>query len=80
MVQVASTIGRKVREAREGQSLTQVQLCQLANVSQGYLSQIESGARRPSLDALKKLADALNVSDDTFLRWIDLATSSKAAA
>ena len=77
---MAATVGRKIKEARYAAGLTQVQLCEIADVSQGYLSQIESGARRPSLDALKKLSDALAVSDDTFLRWVDLATAKRKAA
>ncbi|MBA8819450.1 transcriptional regulator with XRE-family HTH domain [Ochrobactrum sp. P6BSIII] len=39
-------------------------LADAAGISAPYLSQIESGAREGSLDALKKIAEALKVKID----------------
>jgi len=47
---------------RETQGLTQVQLAGKAKVTQAYIAQLESGDKKnPSLDILKRLAQALGV-------------------
>ncbi len=46
---------------REHRAMTQETLAEAANVSTGYLSQIERGARRPSKKALTAFAAALNL-------------------
>jgi transcriptional regulator with XRE-family HTH domain len=58
----AQTLGIAVRRLREGRRLTQVELAQRAQVSQGYLAALESGLKtNPSLSTLTKLATALGV-------------------
>jgi transcriptional regulator with XRE-family HTH domain len=49
---------RKIRE------LSQEALAKKAGLSSTAISHFESGARKPSFDNLRKLADALNVSID----------------
>lgn len=54
-----STVIRKLREAQE---MTQEQLAAKADVTQGYIAQLESGMKKnPSVDVLKRLARALGV-------------------
>lgn len=72
---MASTVGDKIKAKRISNGLTQAGLSEVCGVPQGYLSQIERGERRPSIDALRKLRDALGVKDEEFLRWIDLMPS-----
>jgi transcriptional regulator with XRE-family HTH domain len=56
------TLGRVMRRLREGRGLTQVELAQRAQVSQGYLAALEGGLKtNPSLSTLTKLATALGV-------------------
>jgi transcriptional regulator with XRE-family HTH domain len=51
-----------IKRLREGRGLTQVQLARKTGVSQGYLTMIETGARKnPSLPVLKRIAKALGV-------------------
>ena len=59
----------KIKEFREKNNLTQVELCQKANVSRQTLSDLESGKEVCTTTAtLKKLADALNCKvSDIFL-------------
>ena len=55
-------LGPKVRELREEMGISQAQLSAQAELSQGYLSQIENGeVRNPSAAVLLRLAQALNV-------------------
>jgi DNA-binding XRE family transcriptional regulator len=49
---------------RQKMGLTQRQLAERAGVSQAYLAEIETGAKPGSVDALKKLANALKISLD----------------
>jgi transcriptional regulator with XRE-family HTH domain len=52
-----------IRRLREAEGLTQEQLAKQADVTQGYIAQLESGLKKnPSLPTLKKLARALGVS------------------
>ncbi|GLU30129.1 MULTISPECIES: helix-turn-helix domain-containing protein [Brucella/Ochrobactrum group] len=54
----------KIKVWREYRGMTGKALADAAGMSAPYLSQIESGAREGSLDALKKLAEALKVTID----------------
>lgn len=50
-----------VKVFREYRGMTQSQLAQAADLKQAYVSQIEAGSRNGSVDALKRIADALRV-------------------
>jgi transcriptional regulator with XRE-family HTH domain len=51
-----------IKKLREDQGLTQAALAKKIDVTEAYISMIESGARKnPSLPTLKKLARALGV-------------------
>lgn len=57
------TIGVRIRNCREERGLSLNALSERANVSKGYLSQLENGgASNPSIDTLGRLADALEMS------------------
>ena len=58
-------VGRRLREARRAQGLTQEELVRIAGVSQAALSTVENGGRRvrgPS--AMEMVADALGLRVD----------------
>ena len=55
-------LGRLIRALRESKGLTQSQLAERAELTQGYLAKLENGMKaNPSLAALKRLAKALKV-------------------
>ncbi len=54
--------GKRVRDLRQQEGLTQADLAQKAQISRGYLAQIESGQRRISLHLAWNLAMSLHVS------------------
>jgi DNA-binding XRE family transcriptional regulator len=56
----------KVRVFREHRGLTQQTLAGACGISKPYLSQVEAGRRKPSIEVLKKLAEALAVEMDDF--------------
>lgn len=71
--QQAHRLGRRIVKAREELGWNQKQLAEAAGVNPGYLSMIERGLKRPSLDTLRKLRDALGLHDDVFLSWVEQA-------
>lgn len=51
----------KIREIREEQGITQVELAHKAGLSMGYLSHLENGSRsNPSYQTMTRIAKALN--------------------
>lgn len=60
-------IGRRIKEVRRAQGISQEKLAELADLSTQYMSQIETAARKASLTSLVKISNALNVSLDELL-------------
>ncbi len=61
-------IGSRLREARSMVKLTQEQLAEKVGIGTTYISDIERGAKFPSLSLFIKIVDALGVSSDFILR------------
>ena len=62
----ASQIGKRLREARLARGLSQRTLA-APGVSYAYISRVEAGNRNPSVKALRKLAQKLDVS----VEWLE---------
>ncbi|HET8924796.1 MAG TPA: helix-turn-helix transcriptional regulator [Candidatus Acidoferrum sp.] len=62
------SVGDRIREIREAQRLTQDQLAEKADISKGFLSEIENGKRNVSSEYLLRVANALCASVDYLLR------------
>ena len=60
-------IGRRIRERRSAQKLTQERLAELAGISLSFLGHIERGSRKLSVDTLYKICMALDCSADELL-------------
>jgi len=52
-------VGSTIRERRLGAGLTLVELAERAGLSQPFLSQVENGRARPSMELLYRIASAL---------------------
>ena len=70
----------RLRETRSLRGLGQVELGELAKIPATSISHFESGKRKPSLDNLRKLADALQVSIDYLLGRTDNLSAHQDAA
>lgn len=55
-------IGKNIKKFRNQSRMTQLQLAEKANISRSYLADVENGRYNVSLDVLKRIAGALNVS------------------
>jgi transcriptional regulator with XRE-family HTH domain len=58
---------KRLLETRERRAVTQVQLAVKAGLRGSVVSNFETGLRKPSIEQLVKLADALGVSTDYLL-------------
>jgi transcriptional regulator with XRE-family HTH domain len=64
---IGASLGRAIREARTGSKLTMRALAAEAEISQPFLSQIESGAAMPSIVTLFRIAKVLGISPSSLL-------------
>lgn len=60
-------IGRKLRETREKQRLTQVDVAEKADISTNHYAQIERGEANASLETLESILKALNTKSSKIL-------------
>ena len=58
---VAKTLGRRIRQLRQGRGWSQEYLADEARMHRTYLWGIEQGTRNPSIRHLTRIADALAV-------------------
>ena len=61
------TVGELVKKQRKKLNLTQAELAEKINSDSCYISRIETGTRKISIDNLVALANALNTSSDYLL-------------
>ncbi len=64
---IGVSLGRAIREARSAKKLSMRALAASSDISQPFLSQIESGQTMPSLVTLYRLAKALEISPSALL-------------
>ncbi len=62
---------QRLRAARKLRKLKQSELARLAGLQASAISHFETGARKPSFDNLKRLADALKATTDYLLGRVD---------
>ena len=65
--QPSNIFPERLRMARELRDLNQSELARITGLQASAVSHFEIGARKPSFDNLKRLADALNVTTDYLL-------------
>ena len=64
-------IGRRIRDIRKKKKLTQEELAWKVNKSLNFIGQRERGTKKPSIQTLKKIADALEVPIGSFFEDIE---------
>ncbi|HZI55233.1 MAG TPA: helix-turn-helix transcriptional regulator [Verrucomicrobiae bacterium] len=53
--------GKKIRQLRMKQALTQMQLAERVGMAAAFLSRVEAGEKEPCLGTIEALAQGLNV-------------------
>ena len=54
-------VWRELRALRTAHDMRPIDLARAANLSKGYVSELENGHKTPSLDVMRRLAHALHV-------------------
>lgn len=62
-----NALGLALRKWRKAKGLSQSALAHKVKITKSYVSNLENGERRPSLDVLGRLATALGVEPATLL-------------
>ena len=70
-VNVNKDIAQKLSDLRRERGLSQDELAELAGVHRVTIAKYETGRIEPGAQAIKKIADALDVSSDVLLGRID---------
>ena len=65
-------LGTSIKRIRTQKKLSQEKLAEMADLHTSYIGQIERGLRYPSLKAVFKIADALNVKLSDLFAGIDV--------
>lgn len=68
---ISSRFGEEVRRLRMKRGLSQEALAASAGLDRTFISMVERGVRRPTLDSAKRIADALNVSLVEVIRSVE---------
>ena len=60
-------IGKRIREVRKQQEMTQAELAALTDMSDSYISYIETAKKQASLESLVRISNALGITVDELL-------------
>ena len=72
----SKTIGDAIRNERKKCNITQKELAERLGVSASMIAQYETGKRKPKLETMRKLAEALGIPmGDLVANWSDYSTS-----
>jgi transcriptional regulator with XRE-family HTH domain len=66
-VDIRTRLGRNLRRLRNGKGLSQEAFAHEAGIHRTYISDIERGARNPTITVIEKIAVALGVTASTLL-------------
>lgn len=68
---MSETLGSEIKRLRKELGMTQKQLADVTELSQGYIAQIETDVRHAKYaDTMNKLCVALKVPLDHFVQWV----------
>jgi transcriptional regulator with XRE-family HTH domain len=76
MSDVTAALGRQIRIYRHNKKLTQEQLAESADLHVSYIIALEKGTRNASIDTLKKLSEAFEISIPELLSFDTFTDSS----
>lgn len=67
----AIVVGRVIQECREERGLSQEVVSGLADIGRTHLSAIERGVRKPTLETLFRIADAMKMLPSELVKRIE---------
>lgn len=60
-VRIANAVGKRIRQLRTAQNLSQENLALSAGLSTNYLGQVERGEKTPTIETIHKICSALDI-------------------
>ena len=63
-----NNLGQIIREKREAQGLTQIEVAEKAELDRNYIGMVERGERNPSYLSLVKIAKGLDMPVDQLIK------------
>ena len=67
--------GKRIRQLRQSQRMSQEELAFKAGISTAHLGQIERAEKKPTLETIGKLSDALGISLNQLFAFEESSTS-----
>jgi transcriptional regulator with XRE-family HTH domain len=78
-VDIKRVVGRNIRMARKAQGLSQLVLAERSELSADFIGKVERGTTSPSIESLKAIATAMNLSlGDLFAGELQADSSQEA--
>ena len=71
MSEIAKFVGRRIRNYRTQQNLSQEKLAEMAGCHPTYIGQLERGEKNATLESVEKIASALNISLSRLFEKLD---------
>jgi len=68
MDEISKKFGENLKKIRLEKKMSQGDICRALGVDRGYISNLETGKRNPTLSTIKRIADALGVPVDRLLK------------
>lgn len=65
---ILSDVGKRIKELRNNQGLSQEKLALKAEIDRTYLAGVEAGKRNLSINSLEKILEALGMSFQDFFK------------
>lgn len=62
MYTISNTLGKRIRHLRKQAGMSQEQLALTAEMAPSFVGEIERGAKKPSIESIEKLSNALEIS------------------
>ncbi len=76
---IKRVVGRNIRMARKAQGLSQLALAERSELSADFIGKVERGTTSPSIESLKAIATAMNLSlGDLFAGELQADSSQEA--
>jgi transcriptional regulator with XRE-family HTH domain len=69
--------GRTLRKFREKMGISQEELAFRSNLDRSYISLLERGRRKPTINTVFALADQLNVTPSEMIRQVEIEWTKK---
>jgi transcriptional regulator with XRE-family HTH domain len=78
-VDIKRVVGQNIRLARKAQGLSQLVLAERSDLSADFIGKVERGTTSPSIESLKAIATAMNLSlGDLFVGELQANSSQEA--